>query len=476
MNGLIVSTLTNKNARERENTCVFLYILHKPCYNNSIFTTDLKMPSISEILDTIALDPSRNAKLLIIKSHSDNALLQRVVKLAYDPLTQFYIRAIPQYNTCLESHDKIDLSTALDRLQALSDRTVTGNAAATYLGVVLSSLQESDADVVKRIIAKDLRIGASASTFNKVWPGLVPDFPCMLCSAYDDKLLNKMPFPALAQRKEDGMRFNAIVRNGSVEFRSRNGKEISLCGFLESEFIVLSGGADVVFDGELLVYSATGEVCDRQTGNGILNQAIKNTILPEDAARVHAHVWDIIPLEHFQSGKFAVPYATRWDTLLAKSRHPLRKIHYVETQEVANRADAEAVFQRYLSNGAEGIILKARDGIWENKRSRSQIKFKGEFDCSLRVVACQPGTGKYAGLLGAIVCTTADEKLTVSVGSGFTDEQRRDFADGSLVGQIVSVKYNAKICNKTGEWSLFLPIFDNIRTDQDCADTFDSIQ
>lgn len=427
--------------------------------------------SILEILDSIAADNSRNAKLSIIGNHKQNTLLQRVVRLAYDPLTQFYIRAIPHYTP----RGTTDLNAALDQLQLLSNRVVTGNAASVHLSTVLGSLSQSDAEVVKRIIAKDLRIGASASTFNKVWPGLVPDFPCMLCSAYDDKLLNKIKFPALAQKKEDGMRFNAIVRNGGVEFRSRNGKEINLCGFLESEFVVLAGGADVVFDGELLVYSPDG-VCNRQTGNGILNQANKGTITPEDAARVHAHIWDVIPLDDFQRGVCKTPYAERWGALLKKSRFALPKIHYVETHEVANREEATTLFQKYLSDGAEGIILKDRNGIWENKRSRSQIKFKGEFDCSLQVTSCLPGTGKYTGLLGAIECTTCDGKLTVNVGSGFTDEQRRAFADNSLVGQIVSVKYNAKICNKNGEWSLFLPIFDGIRTDQDSADTFDQIQ
>lgn len=428
--------------------------------------------SILEILDSIAADSSRNAKLSIIDTHSSNVLLQRVVRLAYDPLIQFYIRAIPPYTPSGSS----DLSTALDDLQLLSNRSVTGNAAVAYLSEVLSSLNESDAEVVKRIIAKDLRIGASASTFNKIWPGLVHDFPCMLCSAYDDKLLKKIEFPAIVQKKEDGMRFNAIVRNGNVEFRSRNGKEINLCGFLESEFAVLAAGADVVFDGELLVYSDDGAILNRQTGNGILNQANKGTITPDDAAAVHAHVWDMIPLEDFEHGVWAVPYSKRWSVLLEKSRCALKKIHYVETHEVSNREEAEAIFQKYLSEGAEGIILKDRKGIWENKRSRSQIKFKGEFDCSLLVTNCLSGTGKYTNLLGAIVCTTSDGKLTVNVGSGFTDEQRRLFADGSLTGQIVSVKYNTKICNKNNEWSLFLPIFDGIRTDQDTADTFEQIQ
>jgi hypothetical protein len=58
--------------------------------------------------------------------------------------------------------------------------------------------------------------------------------------------------------------------------------------------------------------------------------------------------------------------------------------------------------------------------------------------------------------------------LKVSVGSGFNDDQRNQ--GDELVGKIVAVKYNAKIVNKQGEVSLFLPIFIEIRNDKDVAD------
>jgi hypothetical protein len=99
----------------------------------------------------------------------------------------------------------------------------------------------------------------------------------MLCSAFDKKLVDKIKFPALVQKKEDGMRFNAIVVNGSVDFRSRNGKEIALLGNLEEDFLALANGRNMVFDGELLV-EVDGKIADRQTGNGFLNRINKSAI------------------------------------------------------------------------------------------------------------------------------------------------------------------------------------------------------
>jgi ATP-dependent DNA ligase len=144
------------------------------------------------------------------------------------------------------------------------------------------------------------------------------------------------------------------------------------------------------------------------------------------------------------------------------------KIHLVETTEVYSLDAAQKIFEEYLANGQEGIILKSQSGVWENKRAKHQIKFKGELECDLRIVAIQPGTGKYEGMLGAILCESADGVLKVSVGSGFNDDQRNQ--GDELVGKIVAVKYNAKIVNKQGEVSLFLPIFIEIRNDKDVAD------
>jgi hypothetical protein len=51
------------------------------------------------------------------------------------------------------------------------------------------------------------------------------------------------------------------------------------------------------------------QFADRQTGNGILNKANKGTIFKEEAATVHATVWDVIPYILFIEGQCAVPYA-----------------------------------------------------------------------------------------------------------------------------------------------------------------------
>jgi hypothetical protein len=427
--------------------------------------------NINEFLNSLAENASRNFKIDQLNAQSDNETLREVIRLALDPFTQFYQRKIPEYTT---DSKQTSLDQAMLALYDLKERVVTGNAAIEYLRMLLSSVSADDAKVLERIISKDLKCGVDVSTANKVWSGLIPEYPCMLCSPFEQKLVDKIKFPAYAQMKMDGMRFNAIVRDGKVEFRSRNGKQILLLGNLEAEFAALAGNIDCVFDGELLVMDdMTMQFADRQTGNGILNKANKGTISAVDAAKVHATVWDLIPYVAFVDGYCLTPYAKRFSTLQAivdKQKSDGKKIWSVTSTIVETLEDAQEIFQGYLADGYEGIILKDGSGEWEDKRSKTQIKFKGELECDLKIVAVEEGKGKAVGMLGAIICESADGIVKVNVGSGFNDAQRKQYWKENIVDKIVAVKYNSRIKNKAGEESLFLPVFIELRDDKDVAD------
>jgi ATP-dependent DNA ligase len=425
---------------------------------------------IIDLLDDLAANPSRNYKTDKLKEHEDNKVLREVVRLALDPFTQFYIRKIPKY----EAKGNGCLMEAMDKLFELSNRLVTGNAGVEHLTQVLTSLSPKNAMVIERIIAKDLKCGVSTATANDVWMGLIKEYPCMLASGYEEKLVDKIQWPAMVQLKMDGMRFNAIVRDGKCEFKSRNGKTIDLLGNLEQEFVELSNGVDCVFDGELVVSYFDG-LMDRQTGNGILNKAIKGTISDTEASLVRACIWDYIPYMYFVDGYCPTPYKDRFAKFKWGIDFP-KKIQLVQSIIVETLEEARTKFEEYYNAGQEGIILKDMNSPWEDKRAKHQIKFKGELECDLKVVGVEEGTGKYVGKLGALICESEDGVIKVKVGSGFNDEDRETIKEQSVIGKVVAVKYNARIRSKHEDESLFLPIFVEIREDKTEADKARSIK
>lgn len=430
---------------------------------------------INTIFEQLAADSSRNAKIAILERNKDNDLLKRVIFLALDPFTQFYIRKIPVYD---QADGCNTLEFALDDLVELSSRRVTGNAAIEHLRSHLRNLSPGDAQVLERIISKDLKCGVSEGTVNAVWPGLIHEYPCMLASAYDQKLIDKVKFPAYAQLKLDGMRFNAIVRNGAVEFRSRNGKEIQIADpMFALPFIAMAGDTNVVFDGELLVRGKDGKFLDRKTGNGILNKAVKGTQSKAEGEMVCATLWDAILFEDFERGIDKTPYQERFVELQNSVKYAADdRVSVVWNKEVKTIDEAREIFERFLAEGQEGVILKTKDMIWENKRSKSQIKFKGELECDLKVVDWVEGTGKNVGRLGALVLESADGLIQVGLGTGFSDADR-DSITRADVGRIVAVKYNARITDKRkGVDSLFLPVFIEFRDDKAVADSSKDIK
>lgn len=431
--------------------------------------------NIFEILEHLSSNNSRNFKIDFLKKNSDNPLLKQTVTLALNPFINFYQRKIPEYIPS-ENPKICSLDLAFSKLYHLSNREITGNLAIEFLRDLLGSLSFQDAKVLERVILKDLKCGVSTSTVNTIWPGLIPEYPVMLCSQYSEKLIKKIKFPAIVQTKMDGMRFNAIVIDNICEFRSRNGKEIELLGHLKDEFIALANGKDLVFDGELLVESSDNQIENRQTGNGILNKCIKGTISEKEASMVFSTIWDVIPYDKFSMSKDNTPYSKRYETLQSLNFPQNGKIKLIESVMVNDYESAQELFQSYLNNGMEGIILKDLNGIWENKRATHQIKFKGELDCDLKIVGIEEGTGKYQGMMGAIICETEDGKIKVSVGSGFNDSERKTFFDSKIIGKIVSVRYNSRIQNKNGCESLFLPIFIEIREDKTNADLEESVK
>lgn len=424
--------------------------------------------SLNYLFEILKGNNSRNFKIDILKQYKDNELLKRVIFLALDPFTQFYIRKIPEYTS---GNNTITLDT-LNELNKLSGRVYTGNAGIEFLRTLLSSLVSDDAKVIERIISKDLKCGVSTATVNSVWGNLIKEYPCMLCSQVDNKTLNNIKFPAYAQLKMDGMRFNAIVKDNIVEFRTRNGRLIPLSNTkLEQDIINMSNGESLVFDGELLV-----STYDRKTGNGILNKALKGTISIFDLELINASLWDVIDYDDFTNGKSNTIYKERFNKLHSLYRES-PNISIVNTHIVNNTQEAYDIFNLYLTRNEEGIILKDFNNKWENKRSKTLLKFKGEYECDLRIVDVFEGNGAFSGIVGAFLCKTDDGLLEVSVGTGFTEEQRKYYMVNKPINKIVTIKYNAKITNKSvnKKDSLFLPVFVVVREDKNETDTIETI-
>ena len=117
-------------------------------------------------------------------------------------------------------------------------------------------------------------------------------------------------------------------------------------------------------------------------------------------------------------------------------------------------------------------MLNTADGFYETKRTSSLLKIKKFYSSDCLVLSVLEGTGKYEKSMGGVLIEYKGE--TLSVGSGFTDEQREYFWENKddIIGKVIEVQYFSESTNqKDDKISLRFPtfkglVFKNMRPDK----------
>ena len=262
-------------------------------------------------------------------------------------------------------------------------------------------------------------------------------------------------------------------------FSSNNKRYKGLEKYLADEVLAYGIGEEpYVLDGELLVRNENNEIMRRKDGNGILNKVTLGTASEEEKSRIEMVIWDKIPLYDYRKNECDTQYDFMLSCLLVENNvEPKSHVYPVETYYADSKDDVKRIFRNMVCRGEEGVIVKNKNMHWVNKRSHDAVKMKLSVEVTLKIVDVFEGTGKYAGKLGGFVCESSDGIVNVRIGSGFDDSDReRFYNDFSLVNKCVEIGFNDIVQSKDGTYSLFLPIFKNLREDKDEADSFETIK
>lgn len=451
--------------------------------------------NILDIILKIKETSSTNAKKEILKEHINNEDLKTVVKLALEPSIVSGIKKIPDP---IKTEYSLSLSEGLSALDSLYTRKVTGNAARQYLGEILGSVNEFDADIIRRVVLKNLDCGIQEKNANDVYgKQFIKDEPYMRCSLVNEKTVtNIISFKthgyAVSETKMDGQYLNSTVVNDSLLCTSRNGKIYDFLGMKDDDMITLSKkvqeidsrfSSGVVFNGECLVVGNDGKYLDRETGNGIIQKAGKDCISSSEAIRVVFVLWDVLPYDAYMDGIWEVERKERRE-LLEQAISTLNSefVKLVQYKKVYNIGEAFDFNTEMIDAGEEGSILKCETGIWKSHTSPKQLKMKLKMQFDLRVIGYNPGEGKRKGMIGSLILQSEDGVIIVGCGSGFK-EKDSEWTPQTMIERwdeidncIVTVESNSFTTNKrTGQMSIFLPTFLEFRFDKNVADDYNRI-
>ncbi|MBS0344130.1 MAG: DNA ligase [Proteobacteria bacterium] len=124
----------------------------------------------------------------------------------------------------------------------------------------------------------------------------------------------------------------------------------------------------------------------------------------------------------------------------------------VPQQRATTHEDLQALLERTVRGGGEGLMLHRGSAIYRAERSNDLLKVKTFDDADARVVAYVEGKGRHTGRMGALVVEMPDGHR-FKLGSGFTDAQRRT---PPAVGSWVSYRYNGSTDNGLPRFARFL--------------------
>lgn len=421
---------------------------------------------IFEAIEEIASTASKNEKIEILKKYKDDEAFKKVLNLALNPFITFGMQQMPEQHAHLEAREFTERTWLI--LEQLASRELSGGDAKLEIADELGQLEDNSAELLTRILRKDLKAGFGESTVNKVIKGFIPEFPYMRCSLPKEAKLDKWEWQRgiFSQEKADGM-FANVDHDiaGNVSIRSRQGSEFPMIKFSRIvDEISENIKTGTQSHGEFLVM-VDDVVAKREIGNGIMNRIISGGDFLANETPI-LKLWDSIPMRFVVAkGKYDVAYESRLAGLYAqlpKASEDVRHVNVIDTRLVRSLKEAYTHYKEMLTLGKEGVVIKTRTGWWADNTSKDQVKLKLDFIVDLLVIEIMPGKvgSKNEGRAGALRCSSADGLLLVDVAVKNEDMRNRvEASPEDWLGSIVAVVANDLIqpSKSNNSHSLFLP-------------------
>lgn len=426
---------------------------------------------IIDILNEVAATSKGSEKEAILAKHKDNKVLQQVFFYTYSGFHTFGVKKYPDapHPGFLEIEDCF--SELYYALKKLINREVTGNAAQEHISYILGRYTKDSQEVIRRILDRDLKCGATDTIMNRLIPNLVPSFDVALAHKFDEKSEKVVTFDGnwFCSRKIDGCRCPVIIQGKNSEARSRQGKEFTTLDLVKEELseLVASLGEDsIVFDGEIGLVDKNGN----EDFQGIMKEIKKKDHTIENPMY---QIFDMMTVDEF-FGKTESPL---FESRLAKVRSAMegKKFKYISLlEQVPLTEESFAIMQKKADEGKwEGLMLR-KNTVYESGRSKNLLKVKKFHDAEYVVEDVEFGpmnfTEKGIGSqeITCLRCVKIRHKgCVVSVGSGFSKDQRIEFMANpkKILGKTITVKYFEETTNQNGGHSLRFPVIKVVHGD-----------
>ena len=420
---------------------------------------------VNEIMES----NSRLHKQAVLKKYVDDEVIKKYLQIAFDPYKVYGV-ANKKLTKKLTGDPCIMLNPPIFGLFEYLETHNTGRdtdilKCQHYLDWVAGWDTEC-AELLEKLICKDLSIGVEAKQINQVIPNLIPQFACQLAEKYFDRPEKLAGKEFAITTKLDGFRL-IVFKNadGSIECYSRVGQRVE--GLVEIEADLAALPCNTALDGELTI----SNYFDMESKDAY-KAASKIIRLKGDTPKTGLtyRVFDCMAADEFKSQSCIKPYVERRAEL-----DSFPKMEHIEVLPVLYIGDDTSKITEWLdkitAEGGEGCMLNSLWAPYVWGRTWNLQKVKKFQSLDLLVVDMEEGEGRLAGTLGAIHVRYKDGN-TVKVGSGFSDEERKLYWEHPelIMNKVVEIKYFSESEDSGGNYSLRFPTWtSNIRDPRDKA-------
>ncbi len=286
----------------------------------------------------------------------------------------------------------------------------------------------------------------------------------MLAEKYRD-YAEKIAWPCFVQKKFNGHRCIAIIKNGKATLWTRKRGQITSVPHIVAELEANFADQDLVLDGELFHTDINQNSPDykgpvnpdaltfQELGSIVRSQEPKGRYL-----MVQYHVYDLINDKKF---------VDRNDELVSlMSQVNFDIIVPAQTGMVADSDTVVQMMAAVRSEGYEGLMLRNAEGLYlshPTRRSKDLLKVKKfVVDHEVEIIGIEEGNGRLTGHVGSFVCkmkSGVEFKAKLS-GNNVTAFLKQCFEDHSLwQGKLLTVEY----AELTDDGKPFQPVATAIR-------------
>ena len=419
-----------------------------------------------EIFQTLKTTSSSKDRLEFLKSNANDVIKDIFFRAYNDDVYNIKTVEIVQ-STRSASLDSIsDWNRFVALLIDLRDRKITGNEARTALSNLLSEFSEEEQQILIGVIQKDLKVGVSRDSFQKIYP-IFDIWEVSLAHNLNDVTgVDPIDGTYFASRKLDGCRCVCLLEiddNHKVsepKFISRQNKEFTTLDNLKPAVQQFMKGADPgkwVLDGEVCILDEKGD----EHFDWIMKEIRRKDHTIENPCY---NVFDIITQDVFFGREASANFYIRSKLLeqLNEENAATDRIRVLKQERISSQEDFDRWTKYVADGGWEGFMLR-KDVPYKSGRTKDLLKVKKFLDAEYEVIGCEKGTMKF-GIETIPVVTNiliVHKGNVVSVGSGISKDQRIAWYDEpeNIIGKTVTIQYFEETKDsKTGALSLRFPI------------------